>query len=156
VSVLLGVGAVAVAVLEVDAEVLDGLARELLTHAAVDRLLQSLRQVERAGEGRAVGRELLERAVRDRAETCRRVGFEQVGTAVHRVHRLPPRGLAGESPGELCVRVAQPLRNTIEVRRREGRLHAAQSLLPRRRDSMSGRKAANSGNKRSRAGGCGV
>ena len=73
VRVLFGVGAVAVAVLEVDAKVLDRLARELGLHAGVDALgvsaeAQGFRQDLRAG------RVLAERLQRPLSELLDGVG----------------------------------------------------------------------------------
>ena len=97
VLVLLGVGAVAEAVLEVDPEILDRLARQLVDDARVDaRARASASRPERRGERRRVGRVLLQRAQRDRAELLRRVGLEQMRAAVDDVHRLPRGGVAGE------------------------------------------------------------
>ena len=95
VAVLLVIGPVAVAVLEVDAEVLDRLARQLVDDARVDAVGERRdrgRSPRRARRG--VGRVLVERPQRHRAELPRRVGLEQVRAAVDRVHRLALRGVA--------------------------------------------------------------
>ena len=77
VAVLLVVRAVAVAVLEVDAEVLDRLALQLLDDARVDRSARAAIEAERRGERRRVRRVLVERAQRERAELLRRVGLNR-------------------------------------------------------------------------------
>src|SRR6185312_12692732 len=56
---------------EVDAEVLDRLARELGAHALVDLAGDRLRDRDRLGERRGVGRVGVERAERERAELLR-------------------------------------------------------------------------------------
>ena len=88
VPVLLGVGAMAVAVLEVDPEVLDRLAPELLDHPGMDGPGQPDVEPEGRGEGLGVGRVLGERGERQRAQPGRRVGPEEVGTAIDGVHWL--------------------------------------------------------------------
>ena len=99
-AVLFGVRTIAVAVLEIDAEVFDRLAPQLLddrartcrANAAVDAVARS----SSAGASVArVGRVLVERRQRQRAELRRRVRAEQMRAAVDGVHRLPVAGLAG-------------------------------------------------------------
>ena len=97
VAVLLGVGPVAVAVLEVDAEVLDRLARRASRRRArrmVARERRS-RQAERRAKSAGVGRVLVQRRSASAPEPRRRVGLEQVRAAVDGMDRLPP----SESPG---------------------------------------------------------
>ena len=94
-GVLLGVGTVAVAVLEIDAEVFHRLAAELLSDAVVHRHGQLRGEPDRGGEGFGVRGVLVEAAQRQVAELAGRVGAEQVGAAVDGVHGLPGGGVAG-------------------------------------------------------------
>ncbi len=93
--VLLGVRPDAVSVLEVDAEVLDRLARQLVDDAAANGLGQRAlvrRQSERRCERRRVWRVLIEHGARDHADSCSGVGLEEVRTAVDAVDGLPVAG----------------------------------------------------------------
>src|SRR5262249_43814342 len=54
----------------------------------------------RGGERARIGRVLLERAQREHAELLRRVRFEELRTAVNRVHRLASGGVAGKTFGK--------------------------------------------------------
>jgi hypothetical protein len=106
VAVFIRVGPRAVAVLEVDAEVLDRLARQLVDDARVHGLgehPQPQRLIQRRGIGRVLG----ERAPRHLAQLRRGVGAEQVAASVDHVHRLALRRVAGMERHEREVRGAQ-------------------------------------------------
>ncbi len=90
VAVLFGVRAVAVAVLEVQPEVLDRLASQLLDHARMDARGRRRREAERGGERGRIGRVLVQGPQRRGAEARRGVRLEEVRAAVHHVNRLPP------------------------------------------------------------------
>ena len=98
-GVLLGVGAVAVPVLEINAEVLHRLAAQLFSNPVVHRGRQLRRETDGGSEGLRVRCILVEGAQREVAELARRVGAEQVGATVYRVH-----GLAGGRRGLLACR----------------------------------------------------
>ena len=129
VSVLLGVGAVAVAVLEVDSVVLDRLALQLLDDARVHGAREGLRslQSDRARERSGIGRVLIERAHRRGPELCRDVGGEQVRAAVDGMDRLAVGAVSGVGFGEPSVRSAQPVQQLSRVSGIENGIHG---LLP--------------------------
>src|SRR6266571_702277 len=114
VLVLLGVRAVAVAVLEVDPVVLDGLALQLGHHARVDALTQLAREAQGLGQGGRVGPVLAERAQGEVAELARRVGLEELGPAVDRVDGLAIGWVAGVLAGEGRVRPAQARQGRLD------------------------------------------
>src|SRR5207244_7559569 len=93
VAVFLGVGAIAVAVLEVDAEILDRLAPELLDDARVDEVRERTRQKERAREDIRRRSEFGERVERERSQAGRGGGVREGRAAVDRVRRLASAGL---------------------------------------------------------------
>ncbi len=101
VAVLFGVGPDAVAVFEVDAEVLDRLARELVDDPRADRSGEPGlvgRKRERAGERTGVRRVLVENRARDRADLRRRISLEEVRAAIQAVH-----GLAIAALSRICA-----------------------------------------------------
>ena len=130
--ILFLVGPVAEAILEIDAEVLDRLARELVDDAQVDAIGQAGDPGPSAPASAAgVGRVLLQRAQRQRAELLRGVGLEQVRAAVDGVHRLPRGRIAGKLLGDAHVRLVE----RIEKRgqrglRNRGIGHDAGSIIP--------------------------
>ena len=96
VTVLLGVGTMPVAILEVDPEVLDGLPSQFLGHETMNRIGQRGGDVENrsqvlGGRGPAV-----ESVQRQLAQSLSRVGREEMSTAIHGVHWLAFGALAGE------------------------------------------------------------
>ena len=96
--VLFGIRPDAVSVLEVDAEVLDRLARQLVDDAAANSLGQRAlvrTQSERSGKRRRVGRVLLEHGSCDRAYSCGGVGLEEMRTTIDAVDGLPVAGFTG-------------------------------------------------------------
>ena len=131
--IFLGVRTVAVAVLEVDAEILDRLARQLLADAGVDRRQRRMvADAERRAERRGVGRVVVHRLLRDAPDLGRGVEGEQLSAAVDRVHRLPARSLARVGGGKREVRFGEGLARLIEER-------AVQRQLSPRRSSLSSR-----------------
>ena len=106
VAILFGIGPRAVAVLEIDAEVLDRLARQLLHDARVDRRRERP-QAQRHIQSARVRGVLGERAASHLAQLRRGVGAEQVAAAVDHVHGLPARRVAGVERHERQVRSAQ-------------------------------------------------
>ena len=88
VLVLLAIGSIAEAVLEVDPQILDRLARQLFDDARVDPRRRGGIEAECRPERRRIGSVFLERAQRDAAQLLRRVGLEQMRAAVDDVHRL--------------------------------------------------------------------
>ncbi len=111
-AVLFGAWPVAVAVFEVNAKVLDGLALELAQHALVDLFGQAPRQANGLREDLRAGSIFFERPAGRHPQLARDVGFELVRAAVNRVHRLAPAGFARvafrKSPIGLGDEVAQP------------------------------------------------
>ena len=98
-GILLGVGAGAEAVLEVEAEVLDRLAFQLAADALVDRRRQPALGIRRreAHAARELGRAVavgVHGGAGDLAEPRRRLGLEQLRPAVDGVDRLPRRAVA--------------------------------------------------------------
>ena len=115
VAVLLGVGPVAVAVLEVDAEVLDRLAPQLVddprAHGLGKARPRPARRPSAAAKRARVGRVLVERRQREGAELRGGVGLEQMRAAVDACAqaadrrsrpdtRGPPRGWSCEGRQE--------------------------------------------------------
>ena len=100
--VLLLVGSVAVAVLEVDPQVLDRLVRQLAQHPVEDVVVTT----EHVEQQRAVHQH---RLLRRPAEVAERLGREAVGGQVERVHRLSAGPLAGELLAQRGVRTHQVL-----------------------------------------------
>ena len=82
----------------------------------VDAIGERAIQAEHAGERGRVGRVLLQRAQRQRAELLRRVGLEQVRAAVDRVNRLPRGPITRELFGDALVRLVE----RVEKRRQRG------------------------------------
>jgi hypothetical protein len=124
VAVLLLVGAVPVAVLEVDPEVLDRLALQLGANPLVDRPRQVPDRVDAGdrGELERVGAVLVHGPQRDCAQLRRRVRLEQVSPAVHRVDRLTASGLERVALHDQLVRPAQPPEQLRQRRLRQGRV----------------------------------
>ena len=105
--------AVPEAVLEIDPIVLDRFARQLVDDAEVDAIGERGVEADGGGEGPRVGRMILQRLQRERAELLRRVGLEQMRAAVDDVHRLAARRIAGELARDGGVRLV----DRIEDRR---------------------------------------
>jgi hypothetical protein len=108
VIVLLFVGTMAVAVLEVDAEVLDRLAAELVGNPQAQHVREAYgtaSEVERGLERRTIGRVFIQGGKRECAQPRGHVRLEQVRTAIEGVHRLPRIGLAWVRLGDRRVRV---------------------------------------------------
>ena len=122
VAVFFGVRPVAVAVLEVDPEVLDRLARSLsTTRARIVSPASRGAQAERAARTIGVGRMLVERRQRERAELRRRVAPEQMRAAVDGVHRLPVAALAGIVARDRAIRARSVETDRREIALGEGR-----------------------------------
>jgi len=115
VAVLFVVGAVAVAVLEVDAEVLDRLAAQLLAHALEHLRRELAPNAQRFGKRRGVGRVGLERLHRDLAELVRRLCSEQVRSAVDGVHRLARAAVARVMAPEPRLRAVDAIEGLREL-----------------------------------------
>ena len=107
VAVLLMIGAAAEAVLEVDAEILDRLARELVAHAGVDAIGRGGLGADHRGQGGGVRGVLVERPECHRPELLRRVSLEEVRAAVDRVDRLALGRVAGKQLREADVALVQ-------------------------------------------------
>jgi hypothetical protein len=73
------------------------------------------RHVERARHGRRVGRVLLQSAEGELPKALRRVGVEQVGAPVDRVHGLTIRALAGVPRGERRVGGVEGRRDAVDL-----------------------------------------
>src|SRR5262245_24547789 len=115
-SVLFRVGSIAVAVLEIEPEVLDRLTPELLDDAGADRV--AVVEAQRARQRLAVRRMLVQRLQRQLAKPRRGVAFEEVGTAVDGVHRLPIATLTGIGACECQVGAPERRDNRREIARR--------------------------------------
>jgi hypothetical protein len=108
VTVLFIVAARAIPVFEVDAEVLDRLAREFLAHTRVDAFGQlAIVEAERSRQFVGIPRVFLERLTRDSAQFLRRVGREEMRSAVYGVDRLPPIGVARIAEGHVAIALAE-------------------------------------------------
>src|SRR5262249_22848235 len=107
VAVLFEVGPVAEPVLEIDPEVFDRLARQLVDDAQVDAIGERGVETDRAGERRRVGRGILQRFQRVGAELLRRVRLGEMRAAVEDVRRLRPRRMAGKWLGNANVRIVE-------------------------------------------------
>jgi hypothetical protein len=115
VPILFGVRPVAVAVLEIEPEVLDGLPPQLVDHARPNSLRKSERvgagvdvdvlsaKIERARQRRRVRCVLLERRDCKRSELRRRVSLEEMCAAIHRVDRLAIARFSGTGSREGSV-----------------------------------------------------
>ena len=115
VVVFLVVGAVAVTVLEVDAEVLDSLAVQLLAYALEHLRREVAADADRLAERVGIGRVGIERAQRELAELLRCLRGEQVRTAVDRVHGLARAGVAGIAPVEARLRAVDAVESLDEL-----------------------------------------
>jgi hypothetical protein len=122
IAVLLGIGAVAVAVLEVDAVVFHRLALQLGEHAGVDAIGQGLGHAEGVRERVGVGRVLAHGPQGQGPELAGRVGLEELRAAVHRVDGLTGGRVAGMPTRERGVGLAQAPERGFQHSRREGRL----------------------------------
>ena len=87
--VLFRIRAVAVAVLEVDSEILDRLALELRAHALVNVMREFGGNPEHGVEGIRGGRMLVHETERDVAKLARRVRPKEMPAAIDGVNRLP-------------------------------------------------------------------
>ena len=125
VPVLLGIGPVPVAVLEVDPEILDRLVLQLLRHAPIDRRGERLRELPAKRFREQLGRRgvLLQRPQGDDAQLLCRVGLEEMGAAIDGLHRLARGRLAGEDAREVQVRVVEGPDNVRDEFGGEGRFH---------------------------------
>ncbi len=111
-AVFLGVGTRAVAVFEIEPQILHGLALQFREHARVDGLGQRRaigRHADRFRERRGRGAEFVERGERCRAIGAHRITPERVAGADQRVHRLPAGGVAREQARQLLIRRFQHL-----------------------------------------------
>src|SRR5207244_3755455 len=100
VAVFLIVRSIAVAVLEIDAEVFDRLTLQFRNDASINGIREIVRNAQDAAELEWIGREFVERAQSQRAELHRRVALEQVRAAVNGVHRLSRGGVSGKAAGK--------------------------------------------------------
>ena len=104
VAILLGIHTVAIAVLEIDAEVFDRFAAEFFNDPRTDRCRVNVRgETERRRKRFGVRGVLVEHGQCDRTELRRRISLEQVRSAVDGVHRLPIGTLAGKVPRHALI-----------------------------------------------------
>ncbi len=108
-GVLRVVGPAAVAVLEVDPQVLDRLGGELGQYQRADLGRYLRGESHRGRELAGPGRELLERGDRLRAPQARHAGPEMLRRDVGRVHGLPAEAVARVRRGQLGVRHREQL-----------------------------------------------
>lgn len=135
-GVLLDVGARAVAVLEVDAQILHGLALQLGPHPGVDGFGEVAGEAEDGGEGVGVGGVLVEGRQRLVAPVAHGGGGKEVGGHVDGVDGLAGAGVAGVAAGELGVDGGEgvgdgrPYATGQAGRHGPLRLHVRSSALP--------------------------
>ena len=123
VPILLGVGAIAVAILEVDPEVLDRLALQLVDDAAtndVGEVVPGAIEFEDARQRGAVWRVLIEGRERRRAQLHGGVRTKEMRAAVDGVHGLAVTGLARPRAGYGVVHRAEMFEDGLKIARREG------------------------------------
>jgi hypothetical protein len=132
VLVLVGVGLVAVAVLEVDPQVLHRLGGELRHDLLVHRLRQRGWQSQHLGERQRAGRVLLQRGERGGAPLDRQVGGQRVGRDVAGVHGLAAARVTRVPGRALGVHFGQPSRDPGERRRVQGGPHPRSARTPAR------------------------
>src|SRR6185436_5213441 len=77
------------------------------------RQLAFTRQIDGTREREEVRRKLIQRTTGQRTKTLRGIGFEQVRTAVNRVHRLAPAGFAGIMVRVFFVRLPQSISQVV-------------------------------------------
>src|SRR2546429_543528 len=82
-SILFFVGAISEAVLEIDAEILDRLARQLVDDARVEAIGERAIDPDRVGQRRRIRRVVLQRAKCGTAQFLGGIGLEQMRAAVH-------------------------------------------------------------------------
>jgi hypothetical protein len=107
VAVFFGVRPRAVAVLEVDAEVFDRLAPQLLQHPGAHRRGErgiARREANRRSEGRGCRCQLFESPDGFGAGEPAGIPRERLARTDERVHRLPARGIARVQAGEPLIR----------------------------------------------------
>lgn len=121
--VLLGVAAAAVAVLEVDTQILDGLALQLGPYAVVNRGGEFVGEAEDGGEGRGVRGVLVERGKRLVAPGADAVGGEGVAGYVDGVDGLARAGVSRVTAGELRVHRREGGADALADRSGEARCH---------------------------------
>ncbi len=121
--VLLGVRAGAVTVLEVDTQVLDGLAIQLCSHAVVDRARQLLGDAEDGGERGGVRGVFIEGGERLVAPGAQRAGLEDVTGHIDGVHGLAGAGVARVATGQLRVYRREGGADLLADRTGEARRH---------------------------------
>ena len=135
VRVFLRVGPVAVAVLEVDPEVLDRLALELGLHPRVDPEGQIPRQAQGVAQDVRIGRVLAQRPLGQLAELASGFGGEELRAAVEGVDGLAVGRVAWSAPGEGGVGPLEPGEGPLESLRRQrgpGSGHVRPSAAPTR------------------------
>ncbi len=120
VAVLFSIGAIAVAVLEVDPKILHGLVPELADDSGPDglyegrSLVRSEVQFQRLGEGSGIRRVLFECPEGNFTEPAGGVRAKQVRAAVNSVNGLTSFDLAGPRPGGCRIRATKGGRDGCE------------------------------------------
>src|SRR5205814_1973750 len=115
VSILFGISTVAVAVFEIDPEVLHRFAAQLLDDPLVDDVAVFRVDADGIAERGRIRREFIERMESERAEFLRRVALEQMRAPVDGMHRLPRARLAGKTGHEFLERRIERRRGGAEV-----------------------------------------
>ena len=128
-SVFLMVGPVAVAVFEVETEVLYRFARQLVRDPRMDGRRQArVIEAEGLGQGRGIGSVALHELQRYVAQFSGRVGTKQVGAAVDRVDGLPVGTVAGILGGEGLMQRVEAIPHPGEESGIERHLHVVVSI----------------------------
>ncbi len=135
--VLLGVGAVAVAVLEVDAQVLDRLALQLGAHARVDGLGELVGEAEDGGEGRGVRGVLVEGRQGTVAPGTDGVGGEDIARYIDGVDGLASAGVSGVAALQFGVDRREGGADVLADGAREARRHVLLPALPHSKPPLS-------------------
>jgi hypothetical protein len=122
VTVLLSITPVAVAIFEIDSIVLNGLLSQFLDDARANGIGEGgVGQTYRVRERRAIGRVLVQRRNRHRAQARRGISLEQMGPAVKRVNRLAIAAFARTCARHAAIGTLQRPQDRLEVTKAQRR-----------------------------------
>ena len=114
--IFLGVGAIAVAILEIEPEIFNRFALQFLSDARVDLFEKRLFrfQAQCLAERGGVGRVFAHAAQGYFPKSAGRISLEEMRSSINGVHRLAPVGFPGITAHEFLIRRSQPGHDRIQ------------------------------------------